>query len=155
MRSTIRTDNINSSAINFFKKAKFGMEMDFKGEDQKKEFLRSNTKLAEKDNNYYELQMLGEKEKLQEAIETQLRSKDFDNLQFRQLMADYAKKHSHFEPKYIEDLINTRKIEPVHIMKGIAEIKNKIDYLDLKETYMDSFLSIGKFEQGATLMKIK
>jgi len=155
MRSTIRTDNINSSAINFFKKAKFGTEMDFNGEDQKKELLRTNTKLVEKDNNYYDLLLLGEKEKLQEAIETQLRNKDFDNLQFRQLMGNYAKKHSHFEPKYIEDLINTRKIEPVHIMKGIAEIKNKIDYLDLKETYMDSFLSIGKFEQGATLMKIK
>lgn len=155
MRSTVRTDNKNTSAINFFKKGKFGMEMDFKGDDSKKDFLSTSTKFQEKDNNYYDLQSLGEKEKLQEAIDNHLRTKDFDCVQFRELMGNYAKKHSHFEPKYIEDLINTRKIEPVHIMKGIAEIKNKIDYLDLRENYMDSFLSIGRFEQGATLMKIK
>lgn len=155
MRSTMRTENINASAINFFKKGKYGAEMDLKGEEAKKDFMHKSTKFIEKENNYYDLQLLSEKEKLLEAIEAHLRTKDFDNPQFRELMANYAKKHSHFEPKYIEDLINTRKIEPVHIMKGISEIKNKIDYLDLRENYMDSFLSIGKFEQGATLMKIK
>lgn len=155
MRSTIRTENVNTSAINFFKKGKFSGDIELKGEDAKRDLSQTNTKFLEKDNNYYDLQLLAEKEKLQEAIETHLRSKDFDCPQFRELMANYTKKHSHFEPKYVEDLINTRKIEPVHIMKGIADIKNKIDYLDLKENYMDSFLSIGKFEQGATLMKIK
>jgi hypothetical protein len=155
MRSTMKSENINVSSINFFKKGKYGAEMELKGEEAKKDLMRTSTKFLEKDNNYYDLQLLGEKEKQQEAIEAHLRTKDFDNAQFRELMGIYAKKHSHFEPKFIEDLINTRKIEPGHIMKGIAEIKNKIDYLDLRETYMDSFLSIGKFEQGATLIKIK
>ena len=154
MRSTIRTENINASAINFFKKPRFGSDVDFKNDDIKKDFSKSNTKILERENTYA-LELLSEKEKLQEAIETHLKTKEFDSPQFRELMANYAKKHSHFEPKYIEDLINTRKIEPIHIMKGIGDIKHKIDYLDLKENYMDSFLSIGKFEQGATLMKIK
>ena len=129
--------------------------MELKSDDPKKDLMVTNAKFSEKDNIYYELQTLGEKEKLEEGIETHLRTKDFDSQQFSELMGNYAKKHSHFESKYIEDLINTRKIEPMHIMKGIADIKNKIDYLDLRENYMDSFLSIGKFEQGATLMKIK
>jgi hypothetical protein len=100
-------------------------------------------------------EFLDNKEKIQEAIESHLKSKDIDNDQFKELMVAYGKKYSNFEEKHIEDLINTRRIEVTNIMKGIGDIKHKIDYLDLKETYLDSFLSIGIFDQGATLMKVK
>jgi len=109
----------------------------------------------EKDDDNFSNEYLADKEKLQEAIESHLKSKDIDNEQFKELMVAYGKKYSHFEEKHIEDLINTRRVEATNIMKGIENIKHKIDYLDLKETYLDSFLSIGKFDQGATLMKIK
>lgn len=151
MHSTIRTDNKNSSSINFFKRSRFGDE--FMNEDKRKELLKANSKFSEKDNFFSEL--LNEKEKLQETLENHLKTKDIDSAAFREIMLNYGKKYSHYDAKIVEDLLNTRKIEPIHIMKGIGEIKHKIDYLDLKENYMDSFLSIGKFEQGATLMKIK
>jgi len=154
MRSTMRSD-YNSSGINFFKKARFGTGINFKNDNIiKKDFSKSAIKFNEKEN-HYSNDALAEREKLQEAIENQLKSNDFDNQQFRELMGTYAKKQGYFDPKYMEDLLNIRKIEPVHIMKGISEIKNKIDLLDLKEHYMDCFLSIGKYEQGATLNKIK
>jgi hypothetical protein len=105
--------------------------------------------------NYNANEYLDNKEKIQEAIDLHLKSKDIDNDQFKELMFAYGKKYSNFEEKYIEDLINTRRIEVNNIMKGIGDIKHKIDYLDLKETYLDSFLSIGIFDQGATLMKVK
>ena len=47
----------------------------------------------------------------------------------------HIKKYSNFEEKHIEDLINTRRIEVTNIMKGIGDIKHKIDYLDLKQLY--------------------
>ncbi len=150
MRSTARTNNVNSSSINFYKK-----NGEFKNDDHNKyEFSKTTNKFMEKDF-YHAGELLAEKEKLQETIENLLKNKDLDNPQFKDLMATYVKKHSHYESKYVEDIMNTRKIEPIQIMKGIGDIKHKIDYLDLKENYLDSFLSIGKFEQGATLMKIK
>ena len=108
------------------------------------------------DYDFFSLENLQEKEKLQENLENHMKNNDIDSAQFKDLMVKYGKKFAGLEEKQIEDLIGTRKVEQYNnIMKGIGDIKYKIDYLDLKETYLDSFLSIGKFDQGATLMKIK
>lgn len=70
-------------------------------------------------------------------------------------MTLYTNKYSSCDIN-LEDLLNfNKKIEPIHLMKGINEIKNKIENCDLKEKYMDNFLSIGKFEQGNTLVSVK
>lgn len=125
---------------------------------KRKEIIsNNNTRYNDRDfsHNNFSNEYFNDKEKYQEMIEAQLRNKDIDNDQFKDLMIAYGKKYSHYEDKYLEELINMRRIEATNIMKGIGDIKHKIDYLDLKETYLDSFLSIGKFDQGATLMKIK
>jgi len=135
-------------------KIKFPKESESKNEDYKKDILYTNTKLQEKD--FYTQESLLEKENLQENLDNHMKNNDIDSESFKELMKKYGNKFTNFEEKQIEDLINTRKVEQhSNIMKGIGEIKHKIDYLDLKETYLDSFLSIGKFDQGATLMKIK
>jgi hypothetical protein len=108
----------------------------------------------EKENSNSVIEFIDNREKLQEAIESQLRSKEIDNEQFKALMIAYGKKYSHFDQRQIEELIDL-KIEAPQIMKSIDDIKHRIYYLDLKETYLDSFLSIGKFDQGATLTKVK
>lgn len=141
-----------------YKKSPYTLNKGKKDIDEKnkrnKDFSRTNIGFVNKEQTSFN-ESLADKEKLQEAIEAHLKSKDIDNKQFKDLMVAYGKRYSHFDSSHIEDLINTRRVEPTHIMKGIGDIKHKIDYLDLKETYFDSFLSIGKFDQGATLMKIK
>ena len=128
--------------------------MDIKKEDYSKDVLNTNAKFQEKD--YFSLEYLQEKEKLQVTLENQMKNNDIESEYFKELMIKYGKKFTTLEEKQIDELINTRKVEQYsNIMKGIGDIKHKIDYLDMKETYLDSFLSIGKFEQGATLMKIK
>lgn len=138
----------NNKIINFTE------EKDNNAENYRKNVSQTQTKLKEKEV-YNTAEMLLEKEKLQDAIENYMKTKDIDDNDFKELMKAYGKKYSHYEPKQIEDLLNTRKVESVSIMKGIGDIKHKIDYLDLKEAYLDSFLGIGKFDQGATLVKIK
>jgi len=151
----LRSECLSANVNNTFKKMpRFRPDKELKSGDLKQEFSKTNSKFFEK-NNIYTIEMLSEKERLQEAIENHLKTKEFDSQQFRDLMNTYCKKFSPFDPKFIEELINNRKIEPINIMKGLNEIKNKIELLDIKENYMDSFLSIGKFEQGATLNKIK
>ena len=128
--------------------------MDIKKEDYSKDVLNTNAKFQEKD--YFSLEYLQEKEKLQVTLENQMKNNDIESEYFKELMIKYGKKFTTLEEKQIDELINTRKVEQYsNIMKGIGDIKHKIDYLDMKETYLDSFLSIGKFDQGATLMKIK
>ena len=135
-------------------KLKFADDLESKNEDFIKELSYTNNKLPEKDS--FVVENLLEKEKIQETLESFMKNNDIDSEGFKEVMLRYGKKFAGLEEKQIDDLLNTRKNEQYsNIMKSIGDIKHKIDYLDLKETYLDSFLSIGKFDQGATLMKIK
>ena len=157
MSSTVRTQDMiynGNTNVNFYKKLKNLSEIDFKTDENKKDYSKTPNKFNEKDNLIYS-DFLSDREKLQDQIDNHLKSRDIDSNQFKNLMGNYMKKFMHIDEKNTEEILHPRKIEPIQLMKGIESLKNKIFNVDLKETYMDKFLSIGKFDQGATLIKIK
>ena len=71
------------------------------------------------------------------------------------MILSYTKKFSNTEVKIVEEMINNIRIDPVMQMKGINDLKNKIDFLDISDKYKDYFYQLGRYEQGNNLIYVK